>query len=287
MTCHICDRETFELSVARNEALKTRPDGRWRRSREKRLIRRLRSAWRKQRDFILDGLKDLKFLPKDEENAMADNVAPETEINDLVDQLPEQALVAETVVTASGVAMVRSGKRKIKEFGLAKFGISFDLENPTAKRILSKQLSHELSNGKGTIHSTTTDGIKSILTKAAENGDSIGEVSKKIRDQYDKGVFSVARGERIAQMELGRAYGEGQQIVMAEADDELRANGQAVEKKWNTMKDDKVRDDHRTNQNEGWIWVKQKHKGTQEMTAPSKRDFGCRCEETHRVVDLE
>ena len=284
--CNFCEYDINELhglSVERNGALKRRPDGRWIRSREKRMIRKLRTQWRAQRDWIIDNLDSIADLYAEETNAPNEKKI-QIRIEDYIKDMPKKESVAMSIVGGMSGAMKRAGDKIVKKFKLEQFGISFSLDNPNAKSFLKKKTILELSNGSGTIDATTKKGIQKILVDGVSEGATISQISVRIRDQYDNGVFSVARGELIAQTELGRAYGQGNRIPMDEF--EQNVEGQHVEKKWQTVGDDRVRATHKSNQDEGWIVLKQNHVGTNEQQAPSK-DFGCRCVEGYQIVDDE
>jgi hypothetical protein len=72
-----------------------------------------------------------------------------------------------------------------------------------------------------------------------------------IRDQAVEGVFSRARGELIAVTEMGRAYGAGQYGQVEEY--RARFPDLVIEKMWLTARDEKVRETHQQNEDDGWI----------------------------------
>lgn len=274
--------EILEKIMRRNAALRSTRDGRYRRNKEKLLIRKLRNHWKAQMSWILAGMQFLSFFEEQEKtkgNKWVGKTAEE-EVEYFVRQMPRKEAVADDIVQTMGVVMLRSGKKIIKDLRLGQYNITFSLEHREAKKFLGRKLSHELSNFRGNINQTTHKRIAKLLKNSAKKGESIQEASQHIIEQGKEGVFSPARGELIAQTELGRAYGKGQNMVMR--DFKVRNPGKATEKKWFTVGDERVRPEHSDNASDGWIPLEQVHSGTGEEYAPSA-DFACRCAEEYRV----
>lgn len=266
--------------VLRNNALRDRQGGKFQRNREKALIRKLRSAWKKQLKYILAETAKLSVWSEEQTNA-ADNLAPTGDFDNILDGMPQKTVIADSIVRQMKSSMKKSGKDLVKKLDLGEFGISFDIEGVEATRFLGDKLKLELSNAKGNIDYTTKSRIKEILTKGANDGLTHAEVAKQIKAQADHGVFSIARSELIAQTEIGRAYGKGSNIPLEEFAQNFPER--QTEKRWNTVGDGDVRTTHLDNQDDGWINFNQVHSGTSEMFAPSM-DFNCRCVEEYRII---
>lgn len=277
--------DRLSLIVMRNASMQYRPDGKFLRSKEKVLMKKLKQSWRKQSDWCVDQLGSLSFLADNKkDNAPEDDIDMKSvafEVDEMMSNLPEKEFVAETIVASMGVAMQKAGDTVIKNLDLGSFGIEFTLDNTDAKKFLGGKLSHELSNFKGNIHRTTTNNISRIILNGAENGDSLKDIAQKIKAQGEEGVFSPARGELIAQTELGRAYKKGAEIPIEQFIDQNP--DREMEKRSRDAGDGRVRFEHKEASKQGWIPYAENHKGTGEKAAPFS-DFGCRCHEEYRLL---
>lgn len=251
-------------------AVRSRPNGRYLRKLQKRLTKRLKCIFNKQLNWILANIQEVSIW----RNSL------EKEIEFVLQEMPEKETLAKELYGQESYALHKGSKYSIKKHKLAKLGIKFEIKNSDALKFLGGKLSHELSNYKGTIHANTTDRISEILLAGAEKGKSSIEISKEIQAQGESGVFSVARGEHIAQREIGQAYAKGERIPInifkAKNPDML------VRKRWNTVKDKDVRPTHTQNEEDRWIPTEQLHSGTGEDMAPSA-EFRCRCVETYKI----
>lgn len=124
-----------------------------------------------------------------------------------------------------------------------KMDISFSLDNPRAVAYI-KDYGANLIKG---IDETTRNDIKSIVTKAIDEGSSYIAVAKEIKTLFDG--YSDHRTQLIAVTELGNGYQAGSFAAVQEATD----TGLTFEKSWLTSNDDRVTDGCRINQSEGWI----------------------------------
>lgn len=272
--------------VLRNQALRERQGGKFQRAREKALIRKLRSNWNKQIDYLIRETKDMQIWKdnaKRQEEAQknaVEPVAPIVAFQAIVSEMPGKDVIAGAIVGEMRTSMNKAGKAQVKKLKLGQFGIGFNASDPTPSKFLDDKLRLELSNSSGNIDATTQRGVQKVLAKGANDGLTHAEVATEIRKQADSGVFSVARSELIAQTEIGRAYGKASNIPLE--DFQSKFPEREVQKKWLTVHDSNVRDTHRVNEANGWINFNQVHSGTNEQFAPSK-DFNCRCVEEYRV----
>jgi len=260
----------FSRWLNRQNALTNRADGKFIRTNEKRLRKRLALLWKKQMEWVIE---EMGGLPQFQTNA----ATPQ----DFVEGMPEQKAIAETIVASMRVSLAKGGKTILKKLKLGDFGISFSLQNKEAIRFLGNKLSHELSNYRGNIHKTTTDRISKILRDAAADGRSYSETSKLIQKQAKSGVFSQARGELIATREIGVAYEKGNDIPTRE----FRAKfpDRRVLKLWRTVGDDRVTPQCRANEGEGWIDYSQEFSSGDEI-APRDNHPRCRCFTERKII---
>ena len=269
------ERNSFdEFIVWKNTKFTKRGDGKVLRRYERRLVKRLRTLWAKQEEYILENLH-IFFV---EENYAKNFIDPN--INIILSELPEKENIAKAIVATMQLSMARGAKSVIKKLALGQFGISFNLKNKESISFLSKKLSHELSNYRGNINKTTTDKIGGIINTSMKKGRSVGATAELISRQGKEGVFSVARGELISVTETGRAYGKGARIPIDEF--KLTNPTRPVLKLWQTAGDERVRPSHIDNEGDGWIDYNATHSGTGEKFAPSF-DFRCRCAEQYDI----
>lgn len=260
-------------------ALRSRPDGKFQLRLEKRLKKRIKATFDLQRDWYED---NFKWLFEDSLNFGSKNTL-EAEIDASLDEMPYRSQIAEDLHDAAKLALLKGAHSIIQKLKLAQFGVSFDIRNDDALKFLNSKLQFELSNYKGNINNNTKEKIAEILNEAVMTGESYTETARKIMAQGDKGVFSLARAEHIAQREIGHAYSKGNRIPIDEF--QGRYPDRLVEKKWQTVGDHKVRETHRQNERDGWKLLQERHSGTDEDMAPSTKDFRCRCVEIYRLGD--
>jgi len=159
-----------------------------------------------------------------------------------------------TVVQGLAVAGMEAGTAAIgKQFQV---GTAFNLKNPRAVAYLKEHGAEMVAN----INDTTRDRIRELVMQGAQEGLSYTEVAYSIEKEFKEfgggDVIDIlmdnqkwSRAERVAVTELGNAYEQGNQIVVAD----LTAGGLVMEKSWLTVGDSLVDDLCRRNQAEGWI----------------------------------
>jgi uncharacterized protein with gpF-like domain len=256
-----------------------RPDERHVQRSEKRMANRLLRSFAKQRDYVIAEAANLypnqSIYSRNELDSRRRTI-----IEQIILDMPEVDAIIDNVIYFRSITYARQAKRIIKDMKLTQFGVSFDSVNARAVKRLAERKAFELSQRAGTISSTTNQRIKEILLDGIQSGESYQSLSQRIQALSKEGVFSQARGELISTTEIGKAYGEGNWDVL----DEFKSknpNRQPV-KRWVTVRDDRVRDDHTRNQEDGWIPMERAHSGTGEMYAPSS-DYRCRCFERYSI----
>lgn len=257
--------------LERNAVLAKRPDGKFILRTERRLIAALKRTWKKQMDYVIEKLKNVSAF-KQEENRVLNAI--EDDIDRIVNNLPYRDELVEDIIAFMKLGMDKGGKSAVKKLNLAKFGISFSLENKKAIDFLNAKKSLELSNYRGNIHQTTKTNIARILVDAAKSGQSYQKTAQLIMEQGKAGVFSAARGQLIATREIGVAYETGNNIPIKEfqADNPDRA----VKKYWQTVEDDRVTKECQENQDQGWLFLSQNFSSGDEY-APRFGNPRCRC----------
>lgn len=129
--------------------------------------------------------------------------------------------------------------------------IAFDLENPRAVAFLADRAAERVTM----INETTREGLRSLLTKAVDEGRSYGKTAKAIKEQFDgfsgrkPQAHIRSRAHLVAVQEAGEAYCEGNLQVGKE----LQALGLVIDKAWLTTKDSRVSAVCRGNEAQGWI----------------------------------
>lgn len=211
--------------------------------------------------------------------------SPEDEIDDILLKMPGQSTFTKGLVASVKLVLDKGGKTAVAEFGLKKFGISFNLKHPGAVKYLKEKERFQLSDYRGTIHDTTKQGIKKILVRAAANGQSYQVTAEQIVAQGEAGVFSTKRAQLIATREIGVAYEEGNALPIR--DFRNRYPDRVVMKFWQTVEDDRVTEKHRKNQDDGWIPVEQKFSGTGDDKAPGSDNPRCRCFTKYNILPPE
>ena len=153
---------------------------------------------------------------------------------------------------------------------------SFDLAHPEAVAYLQQKGAERVTK----IRDTTRDRLRTLLTRAADEGWSYARTAREISALYrsmagpQRGVAQVShlrsRAEAIAVFELGDAYEHGNMLVAKD----LQASGLEMQKKWLSVGDDRVRPEHRANQEQGWIPLDD---AFQDGNDRPPSDPGCRC----------
>ena len=93
------------------------------------------------------------------------------------------------------------------------------------------------------ISDTTRDMIQAYVTNAIEEGDSTGELARRLANSF---AFSDERAEMIARTEIAKADSEGALIGW-------KATGAVSGKSWLTAEDDRVSDECMANQDAGVV----------------------------------
>jgi hypothetical protein len=122
------------------------------------------------------------------------------------------------------------------------------------------------------IQRTTGDQIKTIITKAIDEGWSYNQTAKEISEKFDG--FSRDRAQLIAVNETAQAYEEGN-MLFAQS---LKDDGITMVKKWMNSGDDKVSDGCLENTADGFIPIDQYHSSVHQQPP---RFPGCRCWEIY------
>ena len=153
---------------------------------------------------------------------------------------------------------------------------TFDLAHPEAVAYLEQKGADRVTK----IRDTTRDRLRTLLTRAADEGWSYARTAREISALYrsmagpQRGVAQVShlrsRAEAIAVFELGDAYEHGNMLVAKD----LQASGLEMQKKWLSVGDDRVRPEHRANQEQGWIPLDD---AFQDGNDRPPSDPGCRC----------
>ena len=180
------------------------------------------------------------------------------------------------IEAAGGTAILAASGQRIAEMGV---DISFDLKNPRAVKWLKDNAAQKFKD----IQETTQNRIATIVTQSADEGWSYNRTAKAISDEFVE--FRVgkpqlhiqSRAHLVAITETADAYEAGNVMVV----EEMEAIGLKMQKKWQTVGDDRVSIGCRTNQGNGWIPVGRAHsEGPQSEHPP--RFPGCRCSELYR-----
>lgn len=254
------------------------------RAQEKRMTKKLKFYFEKQMKWLIEKLADLDtFKNTDDEGKKVrfiETKAIEDDIDGLLEQMPYNDKLVETMVVYSGGSLVKGGNYRIRKMKIGEVVGTFNLQTPEVKRYLQEMAELQLSNYRGAISRTTKNEVRKIVIKGAEEGASYSRISKLIQEQGKAGVFSQARGELIATREIGKAYGTGQNLVVNKY---VAETGAIVVKDWLTVGDNNVRDEHRLNEEAGEIPLNDPFPGTGEDFAPSA-DFGCRCVSSYRTI---
>ena len=169
-------------------------------------------------------------------------------------------------------AMAAGGKAATALLGNVGAGISFDLKNPRAVAFLRRYGADRVTM----INDTTRSILKSIVTEAVESGWSYDRTAEAIISRFAE--FAVgkpqlhidSRAHLVAVTESANAYEASHRVVV----DDLMDGGLAIQASWLTVGDDRVSDECRANQDQGWIPASEEF---QSGHAHPPRFPGCRC----------
>lgn len=159
---------------------------------------------------------------------------------------------------------------------LKSFDIEFNIQNEALLKREVDRRDLQLSDRDWSIARTTKKDVAKILQEWIREGQARQEVSKNIETA---GTFASSRAKLIATQETWKAYGFWNHLPMLEA----QGQGGVVMKKWETVHDAKVREDHLQNQSDWRILLDIPHSWTWDQYAPSQSSFNCRCTELYEI----
>ena len=183
---------------------------------------------------------------------------------------PLQAAILDILILGGGDLLAELG---LQDDELEELGISWNLENPRAVLYAQQHAAAQVTR----INNTTRSYLNSMISQAVAEGHSYDRLSQAIGDRFTE--FATGgdnpRSKRVAVFELGDAYEEGNAMAAGE----LLDAGLALEKKWLTAGDDRVRPSHKENQAQGYISFADSHSSGDDRPPT---DSGCRCTELYR-----
>lgn len=178
-------------------------------------------------------------------------------------------LFFEPIQAAAQNALRLGATATIAEIGV---DIAFTLANPRAVTYLERHGFGLISQ----INEVTRGNIATIVTNGVDEGWSYNRIAREIIGLYREMAVGrpqehiESRAHLIAVTEAGNAYEEGSAIVVRD----LQDSGLRMEKKWLTVGDNRVSNECRENQAEGWIPVSQPFRSGHMRPL---RFPGCRC----------
>lgn len=171
-------------------------------------------------------------------------------------------------------ALLTGGKELFTEMDM---DIDFNLSNPRAQEYINKH-GAELVSG---VSNTTKKRINYVVSKGMEKGWSYDETAKALKQRWKKFAVGMpqkhirSRAHLISVTEVGQAYEFGAR----ESVKQMQERAMPMEKKWQTVGDNRVSEGCATNEAEGWIDVDQTHNSGHMHPL---RFPGCRCTELYR-----
>lgn len=248
---------------------------------ERRLELALRKAFREQGKQFVKGLRKFKNRfaeaaqirsPFGDDKVTLDESIPPTEwlyVFHLVAQ--KTALLFEKPIDAAvQTAMVQGAGNLIADLGMQ---ISFTLKNPRAVHYLDQYGAMRVT----AINETTRDYIRTLMTQSANEGWTYDRTAEALMDRFAEFAIGKpqahidSRAHLIAVTEAGNASLEGQMIVAQD----LQDAGITMEKAWSTVGDDKVTEECKANQEQGFIALNIPFKSGHQRPL---RFPGCRCD---------
>lgn len=121
-------------------------------------------------------------------------------------------------------------------------------------------------------NTTITKEVMNVINKGIKEGEAISTISNSIREIYNA---TPKKAKVIARTETSS-------LMSAQTLDTYKNEGIQM-KSWVTAGDDKVRDTHRTNGEQGSIGIDQVFRGTGEQY-PGEKDINCRCAIVPEVI---
>lgn len=268
----------FVMSIRTNAS--NRPDGKFLARTEKRLISSTVKIFRKQQAYVLSKIKNISGLQQS--NIITNSIEDEIEV--IVDGIPQQTQLTETIVASMKTGINRGGIASVRNLKLGKFGITWSLRNKEAIKFLEAKRTLELSNYKGNITGTTKTRISEILLDAAKSGQSYEKTAQLIMQQGEAGVFSQSRAQLIATREIGVSYEEGNRIPIDEFAEKYP--DRIVEKHWSTVGDNNVTEECEENQDAGWLGLDEEFPSGDQQ-APREGNPRCRCTTEYEIRDAQ
>ncbi|MFA6111630.1 MAG: phage minor head protein, partial [Candidatus Latescibacterota bacterium] len=123
-------------------------------------------------------------------------------------------------------------------------------------------------DGNLNLAETTRRGVRTFVAEAIEQGQSLGQIQRNLRDEF---MFSRQRAELVARTESAEALGQGEKIAaLAQGRDQ---------KRWITQGDDRVEPECLGNQGAGWIGANERFPSGHDVIPAHPR---CRCRTTFR-----
>lgn len=247
------DPKKAEAAIAWLEykkAVARRPNGAWLQKRFARLARKVSRRLKAQMRWVVAETRKLPQFANEGKAVryMATKTAS-SDIDIMLDDLPERDYLAEDVVAQSRPAYKKGAVTIQGKMKMAEYGVRFDLVNEDAVKWLKERQTVLLSDYKGTITDTTKKKISKLILDAVQNGKTYAETAKLIESEGDAGVFSDGRAELISVTEIGDAYIEGQAEMTRKFADET---GLVVWKAWLNVDND-LDDECDDNNRQGWI----------------------------------
>lgn len=196
--------------------------------------------------------------------------------NSLIIQLSFDKLVP--AITSELKSLYNRSGRKIK----AKLNLQTGLEYVVDQAV--KYIEYKkyvmLWNSKLSITQTTKEHIAEVVAKGVWKWKSYNEIAEDVRMQADAGVLSKARSQLIAVREAGESYEEARLTTLKK---HLQETGEKAEKIRDTVNDDKVTEQCRTNEAMGWIMEEELFKSGDNI-APRNTNPRCRCTTNYRII---
>lgn len=245
--------ENFVEAVRRSMRLRRREQM------ARRLELSLRKAFHEQERLFMAGFRKhlRRFFSEDFEGQAAFQQAPLNESISASDWLAVWIVVSQKTVELFARPIDQAVQAAFESGALAMIGdvgieLSFNLSNPRAEAYLADYGARLVAN----IDETTREYLQTVITQAVDEGWSYDQTAQAIANRYEE--FAVGRPQEhidsrahgIAVTEIGNAYAEGNLAVAQE----LQAAGIRMEKKWDTVGDDRVNlEICKPNEQQSWI----------------------------------
>ena len=255
-------------------------DGRYKLAQEAKMTRRVRNVLTKQMDWIIARTAGLSVFNV-KGVIMLNKKTIYEEIDLLVSDLPFQDELVEKIILGARPSYKKGARTVYNDLEMGNLGVDFSLINNEAARYMESLRTLHLSNFKGSINRETKLRIRNLITEQINSGASYEETARKIRAQGDAGIFSRARSELISVNQVGTAYGEGNREMVDIFQAETH---QIMQKSWITTKDDRVTEECKANEDEGWISFEQ-HFNSGDLVAPRQSNPRCRCDTGYRAIN--